>query len=296
MHTKTVRSLKTASYILASLTLTSALIACGSSPKQEAAAPARVLPTTLEEAVSNSTYRAEENKKRDQYRHPLETLGFFGITPEMTVIEISPGAGWYMEILAPYLAAKGHYIAAVLPADPSNAYFAEMHKKTTTWLQDRPEVSARVHTTEFAPPAKVDLAPEGTADMVVTFRNVHNWMTNNGEQAAFKAFFKALKPGGVLGVVEHRANAKAKRDPKAKSGYVREADVIRLAERAGFKLEAKSEINANAKDTKDHPEGVWTLPPTLRLKEKDQAKYLEIGESDRMTLKFVKPVKATKKN
>lgn len=296
MTTPSLRPFKVASFNMISYTfsaviLASTLIACGSSPKQEPPAPARVLPSTLEEAVSNTTYRTEDNKKRDVYRHPVETLTFFGLKPEMTVVEVSPGAGWYMEILAPYLAGKGHYIAAQIPADPANAYFTEMHKRTTTWLQDRPEVSTKVHMSEFAPPQKVDIAPAETADMVLTFRNVHNWAAGNGDEAAFKAFYKALKPGGVLGVVEHRANAKSKRDPKAKSGYVREADVIRLAKRAGFKLEAKSEINANPKDTKDHPEGVWTLPPTLRLKEKDQAKYLAIGESDRMTLKFVKPLK-----
>ena len=296
MTTSTRRPIKAASFSFfafsfSAMVLASTLVGCGSSPKQDLPAPARVLPSTLEEAVSNTTYRTEQNKKRDVYRHPLETLTFFGIKPEMTVIEISPGAGWYMEILAPYLAQKGHYIAAQLPADPSNAYFAEMHNRTTTWLQDRPEVSSKVHMSEFAPPSKVDVAPLETADMVLTFRNVHNWISKSGEDAAFSAFFKALKPGGILGVVEHRANAKSKRDPKAKSGYVREADVIRMAERAGFKLEAKSEINANPKDTKNHPEGVWTLPPTLRLKEKDQEKYLAIGESDRMTVKFVNPLK-----
>lgn len=286
-----VASFNMISYTFSAVILASMLIACSSSAKQEIKAPARVLPSTLEEAVSNTTYRTEENKKRDIYRHPLETLSFFGLKPEMTVIEISPGFGWYMEILAPYLAAKGHYIAALIPADPSSTYFTEMHKHATTWLQDRPEVSAKVHMSEFAPPQKVDIAPMETADMILTFRNVHNWASGNGDEAAFKAFYKALKPGGILGVVEHRANAKSQRDPRAKSGYLREADVIHIAKLAGFKLEAKSEINANPKDTKDHPEGVWTLPPTLRLKEKDQAKYLAIGESDRMTLKFVKPLK-----
>ena len=270
--------------------------ACSSGPKQETAAtPARVLPATLEEAVASTSYRSASNTPRDQYRHPLETLNFFGIKPEMTVIEISPGQGWYMEILAPYLASQGHYIAAVAPPSPANTFATEMYTKTSVWLKDRPELSAKSEISSFSPPDKVDIAPEGTADMVVTFRNVHNWMTNKGEAAAFAAFFKALKPGGVLGVVEHRANPKVKRDPAAKNGYVLEKDVIQLAQKAGFKLEAKSEINANPKDTKDHPEGVWTLPPTLRLKEVDQAKYLAIGESDRMTLKFIKPLKSGKK-
>ena len=169
-----------------------------------------------------------------------------------------------------------------------------MYTKIDDWLKARPEVSAKSKITPLAPPEKIEIAPEGTADMVVTFRNVHNWMASDSQKAYFAAFFRALKLGGTLGVVEHRADAKGKSDPKAKSGYVLEKDVIKLAESVGFKLVATSEINANAKDTKDYPEGVWTLPPTLRLKDKDQARYVAIGESDRMTLKFTKPDKAAK--
>lgn len=266
-----------------------ALVGCGSSKKAEAPAPAKTLPATLEEAVTSS-YRAPENTARDQYRHPLETLSFFGLTPEMTVVEISPGGGWYLEILAPFVASRGHYVGAVFPANAPMPFMHELNAKIAAWVKQHPELEGKVTFNEFSPPS--DLTTPGSADMVLTFRNVHNWMTSGSEKAAFQAFFKALKPGGVLGVVEHRADPKSKFDPKAPSGYVREKDVIRMAESAGFKLDAKSEINANPKDTRNHPQGVWTLPPTLRLKDQDREKYLAIGESDRMTLRFVKPLSA----
>lgn len=257
--------------------------ACQSSQKGNQASH-KPLPTTIEEAVAGP-FRNEENRARDVYRHPVETLQFFGLQPEMTVVEISPGAGWYMEILAPLVSAKGQYIAALPPS--SSEYMKKLNEKVQAWIDSHPELAGKIQTATFNPPE--DIVPEGTADMILTFRNVHNWMARGNAQEAFNAFYKALKPGGVLGVVEHRANAKSKRDPKAKSGYVREADVIAMAQKAGFKLEAKSEINANPKDTKNHPQGVWTLPPTFRLGEKDKEKYQAIGESDRMTLKFVKP-------
>ena len=220
--------------------------------------------------------------KRDQYRHPLETLAFFDVQPHMSVIEISPSGGWYTEILAPYLAAKGTYIISEPPADP-NGYT----KARVEWMKNNPQIAARTRITPFQPPLLVEIAEENSVDRVLTFRNVHNWPGDEGKQAAFNGFFKALKPGGILGVVEHRASTKIKYDEK--SGYMLEADVIKFAEKAGFKLLGKSEVNANPKDTTKHPEGVWTLPPRLRLGDKDKAKYLAIGESDRMTLKFVKP-------
>lgn len=263
------------------------LVACKSTPEQEAPTPLP-LPTTIEEAVSNPM-RDAEMRARDQYRHPVETLKFFGLQPNMTVIEISPGNGWYTQILAPLLAANGHYVSAASPSSAGD-YHKTANDKRAAWFALHPQAAGKIKTVDFMPPEHVDLG-EGTADMVVTFRNVHNWIGKGGEQAAFNAFFKALKSGGILGVVEHRADPKKKRDPKAKSGYVHEQDVINMAKKAGFKLEAQSEINANPKDTKDHPEGVWTLPPALRLKEVDREKYLAIGESDRMTLKFVKPAK-----
>ena len=271
-------------------TILMAVSACGTAPEKTESATdkaALALPATIEEAV-NSVYRDPANRERDIFRHPVETLKFFGLTPAMTVVEISPGAGWYMEILAPLLASNGKYIAAAPPSS-SGEYAQKANDKRAAWVSSYPRIQDKVTTNVFNPPSSTDIAPPGSADMVLTFRNVHNWIKAKGEQEAFNAFFKALKPGGILGVTEHRAPANQKRDPEAKSGYVRERDVIALAKRAGFKLAAKSEINANPKDTKDHPEGVWTLPPTLRLKEKDREKYLAMGESDRMTLKFVKP-------
>lgn len=257
-----------------------AMIAIGCSSSEKKAPPP--WPTTLQEATG-SAFRTAENTQRDQYRHPVETLTFFGLQPQMTVIEISPGTGWYLEILAPYLEPQGKYIAATAPS--ANEYLTKMNEQVKGKLAAFPKAS----TVTFDPTNNLDIVPPGTADMVLTFRNVHNWMANDSAQAAFNSFFKALKAGGILGVVEHRASPKGKQDPKAKSGYVQELHVIKLAEKAGFKLLAKSEVNANPKDTKNYPDGVWTLPPTLRLKEKDRDKYLAIGESDRMTLKFVKP-------
>ncbi len=283
-------------YIILVLALVSG---CQSSQKDAAATTAatpaaKVLPKTIQEAV-DGPYRTPENRVRDQYRHPAETLAFFGLKPEMTVVEITPGNGWYLEILAPLMNEKGRYIAALAPSS-ANEYVAKMNEKVEGWLKANPEIDAKVTRSVFNPKdAKAEIAPAGTADMVVTFRNVHNWVSQNGEQAAFNAFFNALKPGGILGVVEHRADPKAKKDPKAKSGYIAEAEVIRLAEKAGFKLDSKSEINANPKDTKNHPEGVWTLPPVLKLGDKDREKYVAIGESDRMTLRFVKPEPKAKK-
>lgn len=269
-------------------------MACSSAPKQAPVAAQPPLPTTVEQAVQ-SAYRTEANRARDQYRHPVETLSFFGVKPDMNVIEIYPGAGWYMEILAPLLVSQGHYTAAGPVVSPNSKEMGAMAAKVNAWKAAHPEVAAKITTTEFFPPEHLNLGPDDSADMILTFRNVHNWMMKDGEKAAFKAFFKALKPGGVLGVVEHRASPKGKHTAKGMSGYVLEADVISMARAAGFKLDKKSEINANAKDTKDYSEGVWTLPPVLKLGDKDRAKYEAIGESDRMTLRFVKPVKKTKK-
>ena len=258
---------------------------CQSNPEKTAAVPAAPVvskyPMTLEDAVSSSTYRQEASKARDQYRHPVETLTFFGLKPDMNVVEVVPGNGWYTEILAPYLKPHGHYTASYSPE-------GDHHKVDKTWIDTAP--TDMITRTIFDPANEMDIAPEGSADLVLTFRNVHNWIEKGADQAAFNAFFKALKPGGTLGVVEHRASKKMK-DTKGKMGYVREDYVINLAKKAGFKLEAKSEINANPKDKKNYKEGVWTLPPTLKLGDKDREKYLAIGESDRMTLKFVKPAK-----
>lgn len=263
------------------------VLACGCASQTPAPAPvaAPSLPTSIAESV-NPTFRTPENLARDAYRHPAETLTFFEVEPQMTVVEIMPGGGWYLEILAPLLAARGQYISASSVSE--KPYQKANDEKIASWSKKFPEASAKMKAVTFTPPNEVKLGEPGTADRVLTFRNVHNWISVKGEKAAFKAFFNVLKKGGILGVVEHRALASQK-DPLAKSGYVREQDVLRMAKAAGFKLSAKSEVNANPKDTKDHPEGVWTLPPSLRLGEKDRDKYLAIGESDRMTLKFVKP-------
>jgi predicted methyltransferase len=241
------------------------------------------LPETIEEAVA-SNYRSSENRTRDIYRHPVETLKFFGLTSESTVLEISPGRGWYMEILAPYLTAKGRYIMALPVAD--KPYFKANEEILNQWQSKYPQV--KIEKNIFSPPKNINFPPNSSVDLVLTFRNVHNWTMANGHKQAFEAFYRVLKPGGILGIVEHRADP-SHSDPSGKSGYVREQDVIEMAARAGFKLVGTSEINANPKDKKNHPEGVWTLPPSLRLGEKDRASYVEIGESDRMTLKFMKP-------
>ncbi len=238
--------------------------------------------SALKSAVDSPT-RSSEERARDQYRHPIETLTFFGIKPDMTVVEIWPGGGWYTDILAPYLHDHGKLYAAISKGE--NA--AEYKKK----LADDPARFDKVTVTQLDPPDQMQIAPAGSADMVVTFRNVHNWMRGGNGEAVFKAMYAALKPGGVLGVEEHRGDPSKPQDPKAASGYVREDYVITLADEAGFMLAGKSGINANPRDTKDYAKGVWTLPPTLRLGDTDKAKYLAIGESDRMTLKFIKPIK-----
>ncbi len=245
--------------------------------------------TAALKATLAGAHRPEADRARDQHRHPLETLTWFGIKDNMTVVEVSPGGGWYTDILAPFLKDRGLYYAAGFDPESEVEYMRKGAQRFQEKLAANAELFGKTKVTILAPPTKVDIAPAGSADMVLTFRNVHNWMANGQAENVFKGMYTALKPGGVLGVVEHRANANAPQDPKAVSGYVREDHVIKLAQDAGFQLVSKSEINANPKDTKDYPQGVWTLPPVLRLKEVDKEKYLAIGESDRMTLKFVKP-------
>jgi predicted methyltransferase len=233
-------------------------------------------------------HRSEANRARDVYRHPKQTLLFFGIRPGMTVVEVWPGGGWYTEIIAPLVREKGKYYAATIAPDPSSEYITNQLKSYREMLAARPDLYGKVEVTVLSPDG-ADLAPPGSADMVVTFRNLHNWMSDGWAPQAIAAMFKALKPGGVLGVVEHRGRADMPQDPQAKSGYVNEDYAVKLIEDAGFKLVAKSEINANPQDTKDYQQGVWTLPPTYRLGDQDKAKYARIGESDRFTLKFVRP-------
>jgi predicted methyltransferase len=252
-------------------------------------ANAQPLEPLLDKALAGD-HRSRANKARDQYRHPRETLLFFGLKPDMTVVEIWPAAGWYSEILAPVLRDKGRlYLAGNAIENPKLPdWQREAREKQESAYARRPELYGKPVFTSLGPPEYVAIAPAGSADMVLTFRNVHNWSLQKTDAIVFKAFFDALKPGGTLGVVEHRANPGTSFEQMVKTGYMTEAYVIALAEKAGFKLVDKSEVNANAKDTKDHPNGVWTLPPMSRGR-LDPEKYLAIGESDRMTLKFVKP-------
>lgn len=240
------------------------------------------------DSVLAGSWRSQANRARDTYRHPKATLQFFGVQPDETVIEITPGAGWYSEILAPLLRDNGHYIAA-LKASPGadgedGRDDSALHRK---FAADAAQYG-KARIVEFDPRAPVFGAP-GSVDMVLTFRNVHNWVMAATAPAMFKAFFAVLRPGGVLGVVDHRADPGAPSTATRRSGYLTTAEVVKLADDAGFTLDAGSEINANPKDTKNYPRGVWTLPPTLTLGDKDRARYQAIGESDRMTLRFIKP-------
>lgn len=240
--------------------------------------------------VLQGAHRAEENRARDKYRHPKETLLFFGVRPDLTVVEISPAAGWYTEIIAPLLKKQGQYYAAV-PMVTSEMPEA-MKRRDAAYrqmLSASPDLYGKPTIVSYDAAAPV-FAPQGTADVVLTFRNVHNWAKAGTTQAMFNGFFQALKPGGVLGVVEHRAKPDTPLAKQIESGYMTEAFVIEAATAAGFRLDRRSEINSNPLDTKDHPGGVWNLPPNLRgVAESDKPRYRAIGESDRMTLRFMKP-------
>lgn len=229
-------------------------------------------------AAVASPARSAEHRARDKYRHPAQTLAFFGLHPGMTVVEIQPGGGWYTEILAPAVGSKGKVIAVV----SADARASASNDKLRARLAGDKNLSL---ASTLGKPA---IVPPGTADMVLTFRNVHNWMGAGTAPMMFKAFHDALKPGGVLGVEEHRLPESRTQDPKAASGYVKQSEVIRMAEAAGFRLAAKSEVNANPRDTADYPKGVWTLPPNYAEGDATKAKYAAVGESDRMTLRFVK--------
>lgn len=248
------------------------------------AAPAFAAPI---DAALAGAHRSDANKARDKYRHPKETLAFFAIKPDMTVVEISPSGGWYTEILGPYLREKGTlYAAAGNPAASERA--AAGVKAFKERVAAKPELYGSTKVSVFGKGA-MDIAPAGSADAVVSFRNVHNWYMGDFAPEAFKAFYAALKPGGTLGIVEHRLPEDKADGLMKESGYMKVSYVKKLAADAGFKFVGASEVNANAKDTKDYPKGVWTLPPNYAEGDKDKAKYAAIGESDRMTLKFVKP-------
>lgn len=270
-----------------------AMAGCQRGPKAPAVAP----PKTIAAAVAGS-WRSAADKARDRWRHPAESLAFWGLEPGHTVVEFWPGAGWYSEILAPFLdATAGKLVAAHLqlaePVDPAAAQVVEAYR--ARFAAGRKPYGV-VEITAFGPTSG-PVAPAGSADLVLFLRNLHNWMAAGIAEKAFRDAFLALKPGGVLGVEEHRAAPGGVPDLLADSGYVDQAYAIKLGQEAGFRLAAASEINANPKDTRDHPFGVWTLPPVRRSSPRgeafdpkfDRARYDAIGESDRMTLKFVKP-------
>lgn len=233
-----------------------------------------------------SDRRTADSKARDESRNPSETLEFFGVKPSMIVLEIGPGAGWYSEILAPFLSGEGELIVG-LP-DPEGPG-AKYRKGWESLVKADESLYGTVRDIVFDPPTFKNL-PEGTVDVVLSIRNVHGWVSAGTVDAGFEAAYNALKPGGIFGVIDHRARKGSDPQEVSKTGYVPQAFVIERAEAAGFKLQEKSEINANPKDTADHPNGVWSLPPSLNNdSEEEKKKALEIGESDRMTLRFVKP-------
>jgi predicted methyltransferase len=273
------------------------LAACSRKPKADPApAPAKaaLAPASLEGVVAGA-WRSDADKARDRFRHPIESLKFWGLKPGMTVVEFWPGAGWYTDILAPYLeATRGKFYAAVQQDDqPASAEAVSVYRRK---IELNKRIYGEVNFTEFGPTSG-PVAPAGSADLVLFLRNIHNWMAGGLVEKAFAAAFAALKSGGVLGIEEHRAKAGSVPDPAASNGYVLEAYVKQIAAEAGFRFDAASEINANPNDDTDHPLGVWTLPPTRRSSEPgkptpadfDRAAYDAIGESDRMTLRFVKP-------
>jgi predicted methyltransferase len=276
------------------LTGAAALAACA---PRRAAKPDPLKPTTLEAAVAGP-WRQAADRTRDAWRHPLQSLAFWGLKPGQTVVEFWPGAGWYTDIVAPFLAATGGrlYAANLQVGDPADVAAEQVVEAYRRRLEDNPRLYGKVALTAFGPTSGA-VAPAGSADLVLFLRNLHNWMAAGIAEKAFRDAFTALKRGGALGVEEHRADPGGLPDVMAADGYVQQAYVIKLAQEAGFVLAAASEINANPKDSKDHPFGVWTLPPVRRSSPRgeppdpnfDHAPYDAIGESDRMTLRFLKP-------
>jgi predicted methyltransferase len=243
------------------------------------------------QAVLDAPHRSAANRARDVFRHPLQTLQFFGLRPGHTVIELTPGGGWYTEILAPYLRAQGRFYAAHFAADSTSAGARraranfESRLAQTPALYDRAVVGTLPKDGRFGP----DIAPPGGADLVLTFRNVHNWLEDGSLDSTLQACLAVLKPGGVLGVVDHRAAPGTPVPAMMKSGYVSEALMEERAVAAGFKPAGRSEVNANPRDTRDHANGVWSLPPTLAGKDVDRERFVAIGESDRFTHRYRKP-------
>jgi predicted methyltransferase len=264
--------------------LTAVAAACSAPSHDAVAKDSAAKPGDALAAAVAAPTRTPANVARDKYRHPAETLAFFGVKPGDTVVELWPGAGWYTEILAPLAKAGGGTLYAAAPWDRG---LNRVKAKQT----ENADVYGAVKLAEFPNAGTNPKVPDGSADVVLTFRNVHNWRFDGTDNTAeaFKQIFAMLKPGGTLGIVDHRLNESDDSAKEEKSGYMKESSIIGFAEAAGFKLAGKSEINANPKDTKDYPKGVWTLPPTLTEGDANRDTYLAIGESDRMTLKFVKP-------
>lgn len=256
---------------------------------------AQTLPVGVRVAESlDSAQRSSEDHARDRYRHPVATLDFFGIEDGMTVLEIWPGGGWYTKILAPVMNGHGQLIEATWDPEVEGQpqYRYDLPKQMAAMFAEYPDIYGEVETVYFSPPKSASLGEADSMDMILTFRNVHGWITSGDAQLVFNEFARVLKPGGTLGVVQHRADAGTDPAATAKNGYVSEQAVIDLASNAGLELDSSSEINSNPKDTKDYADGVWTLPPSYELGDTDREKYAAIGESDRMTLRFKKPADA----
>jgi len=243
---------------------------------------------TLEQLIVGD-HRSDTNIARNEFRHPVETLEFFGIEPDMTVIEILPAGGWYTEIIAPFVRDHGKFYAAHFSPNASLSYMPPNLRFFEAKITAAPELYGKITIRHLNPPHEVAIAPPASADLAMTFRNVHNWIMAGQEHDYFEAFYAALKPGGVLGVVEHRAKPDASMEVMETTGYVTEAYVKEIATAAGFEFVGSSEINANPKDQTVYPQGVWTLPPTYRMGDENRDEWEGIGESDRMTLIFVKP-------
>lgn len=271
------------------LLVLAAALGCGKArPTPPAAASADGTAAALAAAIAGPQ-RSADNRARDAARHPVETLAFFGLRDDMTVVELWPGNGWYTEILAPVLKGKGTLVAATPDPNGPNANRARYAKDFRARLAAQPDVFGEVVVTSIDRTGGMSLGAPASADLVLTFRNTHGWVNDGIDDDVYRAAFEVLKPGGVFGVVQHRARPGTDARTTAKTGYVSEQHVIATAEAAGFRLDARSEINANPKDTTGHPDGVWSLPPVLRGGAQTAAEYRAIGESDRMTLRFVKP-------
>ncbi len=281
--------------VLAPLALLAVLAGCAGQPPAEETVVADETGTdaatlALLDAALAGDQRSDTSRARDRYRHPRETLAFFGLRSDMSVMEVWPGGGgWYTEILAPVLRERGMLYAAQWDPAMDNKFVQDSLQAFAAKLAARPDVYDKVRVVALQYPTAMSPVAPGSLDMVLTFRNIHNWMPRGADLPMLEAMFAALRPGGILGVVEHRADDSQPQDPMARSGYVREDYAIELIESVGFRLLERSQINANPADTRDYEQGVWTLPPTFRLGDRDRDRYAAIGESDRFTLRFEKP-------